>query len=384
MHSDDALNELMAMGRQDDQIQDAPHADFTLRTKVIQHPDFVRAIREIARIHFRWRKTGVAEGLMLHGQSGSGKTTLLEFYAQRFPMEFIETRSDRGTERRARIPILRVVTPESPTVKTLAEAFLEAMDDVGAGTGSANLKTKRIKLYMDRCQVELILVDEFHHFVERRQAAEASRVADWLKNLFNDCKRPVVLVGLPRAIMVLNGDTQLRRRFASPFYLPPFGFSTEEEQILFRALLQQFEEMLPHSPRNTRANLALSEPGMARRFYFASNGLIDYVVKILDDAASRRGAGLEGALTQADLALAFRNQVWRDAPDQLNPFHPDAILRPLTHLHEPFAGWDDPHVYTQSPGTRPLAKKAGRGRPTVGSKRDHGLAVTQISAQATP
>lgn len=106
---------------------------------------------------------------------------------------------------------------------------------------------------------------------------------------------------------------------------------------------------------------------MARRFYYASCGLIDYVVKVIDDAVSRGGSGAGGAVTQEDLAQAFVRSVWREAPASLNPFVEGASLRMLKGPGEPFDIWDDIDQYT-SVG---FAKRRNTGKSKSTSKREH-------------
>jgi hypothetical protein len=93
----------------------------------------------------------------------------------------------------------------------------------------------------------------------------------------------------------------------------------------------------------------LSEANLAQRFYFASHGLFDYIVKIVDDAVSRGGSGPGGQVTQLDFALAFKRVIWFGAPDTLNPFMENATLRLLNKALEPFDIWDDVTHYTTVP-----------------------------------
>lgn len=306
----------------------------TLRHLIIEHPEFTKTIREIAGLHKRWLDCGIAGALLIVGQSGCGKSTLLKYYLEQFP---------RGrTGRKIQIPVLRVPTPEAPTVKSFSEAFLVALGDLAATKGSAAIKTQRIIYFIRECEVDLIMVDEFHHFCDSN-SQERRRVTDWLKNLLNECNKPVVLFGLPRAISALYANEQLRRRFAAPYYYREFGFRTAEEQALFRGVLKHFQDQA-----TVRFDCHLSHPEVAMRFHFATNGLIDYVVKILDDAAARfdptksSGVGLEA------LEASFKSQIWSDVPLALNPFNPNAKPRRLDQTHEPFSIWDDPKAYTMS------------------------------------
>lgn len=309
---------------------------FTLRNQIIEHPEFTLAVREIARRHQRGMEAGVAESSLLVAQTGSGKTTLLEYYESRFP----RTETNRGT----RIPVLRVDTPESPSVKTLGEAVLAAMGDPAASKGTASAKTNRIIHFFKECGVELLLIDEFQHFYDGQRASEAKRVSDWLKNLINKVGIPVILAGLPRSIAVVNANPQLRRRFGAPHYMKPFGFDNQEEQLEFRGVLNGIQSRIPVPCTD------LSEANMAQRFYFASHGLLDYVVKIIDDAVSRASIVSGEQLTQKSFEASFKRTIWLDAPDHLNPFSKGATLRLLNRTLEPFDMWDDITQYTSTPG----------------------------------
>lgn len=305
---------------------------FTLRKQVIEHPKFTLAVREIARLHERGKVAGVAEGMLFVAQTGSGKSTALKYYEARFP----RIQSKGGT----RIPVLRVETPEYPSVKTLAEAILFAMGDIAAAKGSASDKLRRIVIYFRECGVELLFIDEFQHFNDGGRKVESRRITDWLKNLINAVQIPVILAGLPGSIAVVNANPQLRRRFGAPHYMQPFGFDSEEERLEFRGVLNGIQSRLP------MPCTSLSENNMAQRFYYASHGILDYVVKIIDDAVSRSDSGEE--LTQQSFEAAFKRTIWLDAPDHLNPFSSNATLRLLNKALEPFDIWDDVTQYTQA------------------------------------
>jgi hypothetical protein len=340
MTTENELLEMLSIGQSDPSATATPKklTTFTLRKQVIEHPTFTLAIREMARLHQRGKLAGVAEGMLLVAQTGSGKTTALKYYERKFP------RIARKTG--VRIPVLRVDTPESPTVKTLAEAILFALGDPSAMKGTATAMTNRIIHFFKECGIELLLIDEFQHFYDGRRLAESRRVSDWLKNLINKVGIPVIIAGLPRSIAVINANPQLRRRFGAPHYMEPFSFDTREQQLEFRGILNGIQARLP------MRCIDIAEPSMAQRFYYATHGLIDYIVKIIDDAVSRSANETDRGLTQEDFALAFRRAVWMDAPDQLNPFSANASLRLLTKPLEPFDVWDDIAQYTSMQSTK--------------------------------
>lgn len=119
----------------------------------------------------------------------------------------------------------------------------------------------------------------------------------------------------------------------------PFGFETAQEQKEFRALLKTIQTKLPCDC------IKLSDANVARSFYYATHGLFDYIVKIIDDAVSRGGTGPQGKIAINDFASAFKSTVWMDAPDELNPFSGMKTFRHLTALGEPFEILDDFELY---------------------------------------
>ena len=72
--------------------------------------------------------------------------------------------------------------------------------------------------------------------------------------------------------------------------------------------------------------------------FVASYGLIDYIVKILEEAcdiARRAGAAL---LTLPIFSQAFKDSTWAQCPDELDPFTEDFVgKRALDQPGEPFA-----------------------------------------------
>ena len=323
------LADLLVLGMPNEPL--AAHRLFTLRRHRLQYSAFCEAVRKIARLHERGVNAKECEGLLIVGQSGGGKSAVAEYYETHFP----RSRDEGG----AVIPVLRVSTPESPSVKTFAMAMLEAMGDPAFDRGTAEVKTQRLTVLLRGCKVQLIIIDEFQHFYDGHRASEAKRITDWLKNLLLKVRVPVVVFGLPKSIAVLNLNQQLRRRFASPHYLRPFGLEGADF-VQLRGVLKTFhaEVPVPCEP--------LHSEDIARRFYFATNGLIDYIVKIIDGAVSTFRPKSVETLGLPHLASAFRAKVWGEAPDELNPFCEKALLRPLMGPREPFDQWDDPKRYT--------------------------------------
>ncbi len=314
---------------------------YSIRGHVIEYKAHCAAIDRIERLHQRSRLTGQPGGLLITGLSGSGKSTVKQEYQARFP--------SRDTGEAFHVPVLTVDTPAGPTVKNLAESILAALGDELRYRGTTEQKTQRIYHYLRLCKVELILIDEFQHFVQHGGRSQILLVTDWLKNLIDTAGIPVVLIGLPDCESVLNMNVQLARRFSARHYLKPFVFDTEEDQQEFRALLQTVQDSLPMPA------VSLSDPEMAQRFYVATFGLIDFVCKLADTAVQLAAQYESRRIDSAILAEAFEEEVWRDAPKKLNPFTQRGELRLLIGRGEPFYKWANAIRHDQLD----LAKKSG-------------------------
>lgn len=296
---------------------------FSLRGEILQHRRLREVICLIAELHQYSLENVVGGGLLVSGPSGVGKTSLLRSYAGWFPADH---QGKVSTYR-----VLSITTPSSPTVKSLAEAILVALGDPMARKGSAEEKTFRIYKLLAACNVELLIIDEFQHFYYTHSVIEFRRISDWLKNLISLSGLAVVLAGLPESEVVIKSNEQLNRRFSSRYYLSGFTGLDPDDFDEFRAILKVFDAKLPIRPLRP-----LHEANLARRFLVASNGLLDYVRKILETSVAVASSAAMPTLDLPIYALAFRRSVSADISDRLNPFHPESPLRILNKQGEPF------------------------------------------------
>ena len=144
----------------------------------LPHQRFKHGMYAIAELHQRRCTYGIGGGLLLSGPSGAGKSTLIKAYHAQFPRQHEEGRT--------RIPVLLVTVPSSPTSKSLACAILESLGQKKAHRGSAPEKTAVIHTLFERCGVEMVLLDEFHHLFYAPSLNAFRDVTDWLKNLFEE------------------------------------------------------------------------------------------------------------------------------------------------------------------------------------------------------
>lgn len=315
----------------------------------LPHLRFRTAMYRMGELHQRRRMHGTGGGLLIAGPSGAGKSTVLRAYRAAYP---------RVQEaERTRIPVLLVTVPSSPTSRSLAGAILEALGHRNAHRGTAPEKTTWLHEFFSRCGIEMLVLDEFHHLFYSPTLSAFRDVTDWLKNFLEDTQVGMVGCGLPAAESVVNSNEQLARRFSERVRISPFSLDDAADFQEFRGILKALGERLP-MPSET----PLYEANLARRLLTASYGLMDYVVKVLEGAVSAASAvGLQSIDTDV-LAAAFRDRVWRDVPERLNPFHLESPLRPLDRPGEVF------HLHTRDDSIgSPVARRLGLA-VTVGGR----------------
>lgn len=299
---------------------------FSLRHHFILIPQAERALTRLIEVHEDTRRTGTSKGLVIQGPSGVGKSTLIKEYVRKLE----SVKKNEGIHR----SVLIVKIPSSPTKKNLATAMLTAMKDPYADSRSHSAETKfaRIILLLSNLDVEVVVLDEAQHLVDYKRN-DAYEAADWIKSMMNETNITFVLVGLKRTEGLLWANEQLRRRFSATVDYNRFML-TESCWTQFAMLLQSIRELLPVE------SISFSDKEIIRRFYLASFGVIDYLIKIIDRSVwlvqHRDAEGINLTI----LCEAFKDEVWSAAPDERNPFSDTFDFKPLIMGREPFEDFD--------------------------------------------
>ncbi len=277
---------------------------------IVKYPAFNEAYRLLKDAYLFTQQTGLSKNYWLVGPSGTGKTTLMDMLVKEFPP------ADQGD--RKDIPVLAINIPALPTIKNLAEEMLVQLGDPIFHRGSAIDKTLRILHLLKACNTKLILFDEMQHFIDRGHKRAPAEVADWLKTLIDKAQVSAVIMGLERTQVILDANEQLRRRFCRRIDLKPFDLECPISRSHFLGVIKKIDSALAMpSP------LDLQQEGLARQLHFATNGIIDYMVKLMlgayHIAISRQMPGID----RQCLELAFSESIWVEGVGKFNPFNAD-------------------------------------------------------------
>lgn len=278
----------------------------------ISYPRLEAVIKKIEHCHRHSKLSAEPECLLITGETGAGKTTLYKRYEQRFPR--------RVTEDGTIVPVLSVSIPVPATVKSMVTTLLVVLGDPAAEKGTVVNQTLRLKRLLEGCGVDLIILDEFQHFIDKDSKKILQNVSDWLKDLLNEAGIPVVLIGMPNSEEILEANKQLKRRFAARESLDPFGWGdTPGEQLEFRKFLKVLDGRLPLLERSQ-----LADTDTAYLIYCATGGMVASVMKLVRRAtaiAIERGSE---KLSLEILGQAYDERLAADDPERDNPFPSDA------------------------------------------------------------
>ena len=244
-------------------------------TALIRYPRFKALHQDMRECQALSRLANEPHCLSLEGVTGAGKSTLVRDYAALFPR--IEEAD--GT----RVPVFYVETPSPVTVKGMAATMLARLGDPAAHTGALWSMNFRLVRLMKACQVELVILDDFHHLIDKETNRILEQVSDWLKVLIKETNIPFLVVGIDGKVeRSLDANAQLSRLFAARQTLAPLHYHQTDEASLqeFARFVQYTEEALAIVLPDT-----LSRSELLRRLHVATRGVVGNLMNLLLYAA---------------------------------------------------------------------------------------------------
>jgi hypothetical protein len=275
----------------------------------IWYPRMTAIYDEIVRAFEMNPLTPDPECIALLGRFRTGKTTLVESFCNQHP-RVVDSETTR-------VPVLKTVVPAKASVNSLLTTLLVGLGDPLADRGSVGIKSYRLQQFIQECGVQMVVLDEANHFVDRDSQRVLHDVSNAMKSLVKEHNVACVLVGLPYTEEVLKVNEQFGSLFGDPLLLEPFQWdeTTPETIREFRLFLHQVENQLPFPQQN---NLASHE--MAWRCFVASHGKVGYIMRLLRRAAEMAVRQNQPGLSQQLLFEAFEYTLAGQRRGLANPF----------------------------------------------------------------
>jgi hypothetical protein len=254
------------------------------------------------RIHGRVATHG--ETRLLIGPTGVGKSALLHRYASNFPSK--QTATGRHT------PVLIVDAPDKCTMKELAQQILRGLNDPAPTQGTQSGMVDRIVLHFQRQQVELLIIDESQQVT----TIDGFVVGNFIKNLLNRTKQPILIAGLPSVSNLEEMNQQFGDRRKSDIRMSALDWKNDlAHRQVYGHMLKAFQEMMMFP----LSNFNLYDQAFAERIAFASRGLIRRTVNYIREAEALGRQRNSKALTLVEFSDGW-SKLHPDGDPQKNPF----------------------------------------------------------------
>jgi len=324
---------------------DAPALLTQASAALIRYPRFKALHTDIRECQELSRLTHEPQCMSLEGVTGAGKSTLVRDYVALFPR--------RDEPDGTRIPIFYAETPSPVTVKGMAASMLAHLGDPAACHGALWAMNYRLIRLMLDCQVELVILDDFHHLIDKETNRVLEQVSDWLKVLIKETGIPFLVVGIDGKVeRILEANAQLSRLFAVRQTLTPFRCDPTDA-----ASVQEFARFVQYAEQAIAMPLPTTLPRLEliQRLHEATQGVVGNLMNLLRYAAwltqqqpqAAQSVSATPTIALATLAAAYDKRLAKHLKRPANPF-----LVPLAAAL--------PDVITMSAAAPPPAKRRAR------------------------
>ena len=218
------------------------------------------------------------DSILIVGESGVGKTELLKRYVGQSP-RYIEE-NDFGDQRDI-VPVLSVSLPDDASGRAAPIAILHALG--GEADDPKGIRSVLKTRFSDRAKdskIELIVIDEFHHAISRITTTQLKLASDWVKNIINQTNIPIVLMGLPICLDIMEKHKELKNRFPITHQMARYNLEDIKE---WQSFLKKLDRSL-----GFRYLSGFEEPDLALRLLALTGGLLTTLMKWVIRPAARR------------------------------------------------------------------------------------------------
>ncbi|WP_201860758.1 TniB family NTP-binding protein [Microvirga soli] len=311
-----------------------------MQSVFVEHPLFDDIMAEVEDVLSLHGSAAEVPCVMISGVTGIGKSTLFKKLVERHPVTKDGRRTVLASSEELTVddvPLLALEMPSRPRVMPVAKAMLKALGDPLWNKGKREDLEDRVDLFLRACGTKGVLIDEAQRAVDRNGALTAADLIDWIKSRHGNTGISFIFLGLPRMRYLVEQDGQFDRRWDNDIPMPPYDWGPDippqdtldeedeenkepESRLFFYGLLAAFQR---ESPVPFAAEIDVGDYTTAKRFYYASRGVIGRLKKLL--AMAMRVIMREKKDTQITLAVlekAFDRAFRKDKAIErlVNPF----------------------------------------------------------------
>jgi hypothetical protein len=179
----------------------------------------------------------------------------------------------------------------------------------------------RLAHFIKACEVEIAILDDFHHLIDKETNRVLETVSDWLKVLIKETNAPFLVVGIEGKVeLILQANRQLSRLFAVRETLEPFRWDPSDGETI-----KEFASFVRCAERSTEIPLSdeLPQVEFLHRLHYATDGIVGNVMNLMRFAALLARRQESEALTLSLLSHAFDKRLRKHMAKRINPFTAD-------------------------------------------------------------
>ena len=176
----------------------------------------------------------------------------------------------------------------------------------------------RLIQYIRLCKVQLVILDDFHHLIDKETNRVLETVSDWLKVLIKETNVPFLVVGIEgRVEQILRANSQLSRLFAVRERLEPFQWNPTDETTI-----KEFASFIKYVEKGVGISLSdeLPRAELLHRLHYATDGVVGNVMNLIRFAALLAQEQEVETLTLSILSQAFAKRLHKHLAQKANPF----------------------------------------------------------------
>jgi hypothetical protein len=285
-----------------------------LQKIIVPHYQFQEAFEKIDLCRRRSKYGGSEpKSLIIYGEAGAGKSCIWRSYAKRHDVVQKVTREGKTVLTRK---ILWTKLPYPATIPAIIIKMLIDLGDKFPDSGrTIDEKKRRLVNFINLCDVELIMLDEFQNFVDKDKKKTVEASSEWLKNLINETNIPFVLFGTVASEDILKANAQLARRFEYELTISRFRYATKDDKMVFSKLLESIDNALPFEYSSSIAN-----PDVASAIHSATGGLMFSIMALITRAAEIAIDDDDNNITIEHLEESFLENHFLSGKLSFNPF----------------------------------------------------------------
>jgi len=279
---------------------------------MIRYPRLGALHRAIQECQDMSKEASEPQCMALTGVPGAGKTTLVKWYTAAFP------RTRKGGD--LHIPVLYVLTPSPATVKSVAARILRELGDPAYARGTLWSMTGRVIDHIKECENDLVILDDFHHLIDRETNEVLMAVSEWLKVVIKETGVPFLTVSIEGAIdEIFRANDQLSRLFPVRETLHPFRWDTADADAI-----KEFSQFVMCAERAVEMVLDAScdRVDLLYRLHYGTRGVVANIMALLRRATIYARKEQHETIELSDLEVVFTKHLAKHVRRTYNPFVP--------------------------------------------------------------